>query len=275
MGGHNDPAPVVSSHSGGKVTLSVITATYNAAAILPRLIRSLREQTDLDFEWVVADGASYDGTLHLLQEAGGDLRIRMDSRPDFGIYDALNRAVKMASGDYYVVVGADDELFPDAVSRYKAACSRSGADLVTARIEVDGRVYGVRKRRWEWLYGQFAYVSGHAVGVAIKRDLHVRAGWYSRLYPVAADQYFLLTARRMGAQISVHDFCAGAFYRTGVSGNDVLSSLTDLCRVLVKLGHSLPLQLLLLNVRVVLYCLLPRLWRTSAVSASSDSLGER
>lgn len=275
MGESSDLAREASSDGSRKVSLSVVTATYNAAAVLPRLIRSLRTQKDLDFEWVVADGASTDGTLRLLQEAGGDLRIRVDSRPDFGIYDALNRSVKMASGDYYLVVGADDELFPDAVEQYKAACLRSDADLVTARIEVDGRVYGVRKRRWEWLYGQFAYVSGHAVGVAIRRDLHARAGWYSRAYPIAADQYFVLSALHVGAQVSVEDFCAGVFYKTGVSGNDVLSSLTDLCRVLVKLGHSLPLQLLLLNLRVVRYCLVPRLWRIGAGSSSSNTPGGR
>jgi glycosyltransferase involved in cell wall biosynthesis len=253
----------------------VVTATYNAVDVLPRLIRSLRAQTDRDFEWVVADGASTDETLLLLQEADSDLRIRVDSRPDFGIYDALNRAVKMASGDYYLVVGADDELFPDAVARYKAACSRSDADLVTARIQVDGRVYGVRKRRWEWLHGQFAYVSGHAVGVAIRRDLHTRVGWYSRVYPVAADQYFVLSALHMGAQVSVGDFCAGIFYKTGSSGSDLLSSLTDLCRVLVNLGHSLPLQLLLLNLRVLRYCLLPRPRRINTACSSPDILRRR
>ncbi|MEN9258541.1 MAG: glycosyltransferase [Gloeomargarita sp. SRBZ-1_bins_9] len=96
--------------------LSVVTATYNAAHDLPRLIASLAAQTDQDFEWVVADGVSTDGTLELLEQARQKLqRVVVDSRPDFGIYDALNRAVKLASGEYYLVVGADDMLFPEAI----------------------------------------------------------------------------------------------------------------------------------------------------------------
>lgn len=240
-----------SSDGGRKVSLSVVTATYNAAAVLPRLIRSLRAQKDLNFEWVVADGASSDGTLRLLQDVRDDLRIRVDSRPDFGIYDALNRAVQMASGDYYLVVGADDELFPDAVAQYKAACTSTGADLVTARVEVDGLAHGVRKRRWEWLHGPFAHVSAHAVGLVLRRDLHQRFGWYSRKLPIAADQLFILTAVRNHCLVAECDFVAGRFYLDGTSGVDVLGTLVEGFRVQVMVGHALWLQSLLLCARLI------------------------
>src|SRR5699024_1576503 len=98
--------------AGCTYKLSIITATFNAVEYLPTLIESLRKQQDKDFEWVVADGASTDGTLELL-ESIDDLNIQITSREDFGIYDALNRGIKACSGEFYLVMGADDVLYPN------------------------------------------------------------------------------------------------------------------------------------------------------------------
>lgn len=234
------------------VTFSVITATYDAALELPRLIRSLQAQEDRDFEWVVMDGASTDGTLELLADAAGTLNVRVDSRPDFGIYDALNRGVKMATGDYYLVVGADDELFPNAIRDYRAACTASGADLLTANIEARGIVRGPHRYRWEWLYGPFAYVSGHAVGLAIRRDLHEQYGLYSKQLPIAADQLFLLRAIHGGATVIYKDtFVAGVFSLTGVSGSQAFGTQLESLRVQIMMGHNPLLQLALFALKVV------------------------
>lgn len=232
-------------------TLSIVTATFNAAAWLPRLIASLQAQTDANFEWVVADGASTDGTLAILEQAAATLPLRVDSRRDFGIYDALNRAIRMASGAYYVVLGADDELFPESVARYRAACNTTAADFVAARVEIDGRVCGLRTPRWEWLHGAFAHVSGHAVALAIRRDLHERIGWYSRRLPLAADQLFILQAVHAGAQVSEQAFVAGRFAaRGGTSGDDPAGTLTEGFRARLLTGHRAWPQIILLLLRL-------------------------
>jgi hypothetical protein len=156
----------------------------------------------------------------------------------------------MAEGDYYLVVGADDELFPDAVANYKGACGATGADMVTALVEVDGKVGGVRSRQWEWLYGPFAHVSGHAVGLAIRRSLHDRFGWYSRKLPIAADQFFILQAVHGGSGVSRQDFLAGKFRTEGTSGNDIVGTLVEGFRSQVLVGHNVWIQLLILCLRL-------------------------
>ncbi|MHC1733557.1 MAG: glycosyltransferase [Bacteroidales bacterium] len=95
--------------------ISIITATYNAAQHLSHLIASLRGQSIGNFEWVVADGGSTDGTLEILSQVD-DLNIIVDSRPDCGVYDAFNRAVSLSSGDYLLFLGADDYLIADLAS---------------------------------------------------------------------------------------------------------------------------------------------------------------
>lgn len=233
--------------------ISIITATYNAADLLPRLVQSLKAQTDTDFEWVVADGGSSDDTLNLLNEAKAELRdVKISSQPDFGIYDALNRAVRMSSGTYYIVLGADDTLDANAIANYKKSMVQTGADLITARVVSNGVSRGARTKPWSWLYGQFAFVSGHAVGLAIRRSLHDKVGWYSRKYPIAADQLFILKAIRRGASVSQQSFVAGGFDSVGgTSGQDVLGTLTEGFRVQIQTGQSLWLQLFLLMLRII------------------------
>ena len=233
-------------------TLSIVTATYNAAQVLPNLVASLRAQTDQDFEWVVADGGSTDETLAILKKAADELMcVKVDSRPDFGIYDALNRGVGMANGQYYVVLGADDQLCPDAVANYRMACGKSGADLVTAKFRVNDKIISIREPRWEWLYGQFAHVSGHAVGLAIRRCLHDHIGFYSRKFPIAADQLFILQAVHSGAVVHEENFVAGVFDQKGISCQDAAGSLTEAYRVQLRIGHGFLLQTIILILRIL------------------------
>ena len=210
--------------------ISIITATFNASDQLPGLIDSLRAQSDRDFEWIVVDGASTDATIDLL-EASGDIVSTWISEPDFGIYDALNKAIRLSTGEYYLVLGADDRLLPDAIAQYRRHATLSGADLVTASILLDGRVSAGKLGR-SWWNGMFAYVSGHSVGTLIRRSLHDRFGYYSRRFPVAADMYFIKTAC-MSPDVRVHqaDFVTGEHGKAGVSSVDKAATFCDCFRV--------------------------------------------
>lgn len=89
---------------------SIITATCNAAETLPVLLASLSEQHCRDFELVVQDARSSDGTLALLERASGIPAIELLSERDSGIYDAWNRAVARARGQWLLFLGSDDRL---------------------------------------------------------------------------------------------------------------------------------------------------------------------
>ncbi|MCM1338009.1 MAG: glycosyltransferase [Candidatus Amulumruptor caecigallinarius] len=86
---------------------SVITVTRNAAATLPATIASILAQRGELLEWVVVDGGSTDGTLRMVEEAGVE-ELRLLSEPDKGIYDAMNKGLAMATGDYVVFLNAGD-----------------------------------------------------------------------------------------------------------------------------------------------------------------------
>lgn len=87
--------------------LSVITVCYNAASLLERTLLSVLSQKGADFEYLVIDGGSTDGTLDLLQKYSRKIDL-MVSEPDNGIYNAMNKAVKSASGEYCIFMNAGD-----------------------------------------------------------------------------------------------------------------------------------------------------------------------
>ncbi len=103
---------------------SVITVTYNAADTIAPTLKSVREQTCRRYEYIVVDGASTDNTLELIGESGIE-EMRVHSERDSGIYDAMNRGLGMARGEYVVFLNAGDtfhspdtlQLIADAIDR--------------------------------------------------------------------------------------------------------------------------------------------------------------
>ena len=228
--------------------LSVITATYNAEKFLPRVIKGLQEQVDKDFEWVVSDGASSDSTLEILKSTDG-INIKIISEEDFGIYDALNRGIKACNGEFYLVIGADDELYPNAIQNYKEAIE-DGVDIITAYIDTNnGKIEPNSGPKW--LKGQFHYISGHAVGSIYRTSLHQKFGYYSRKFPIAADQLFVLTVANCGAQIKILKSVVGKFSNDGVSSVDILGTLCEFYRVQVVMGENKFLQTVLFVLRLI------------------------
>lgn len=228
--------------------LSIITATYNAINDLPNLVETLRKQTNKDFEWVIADGGSTDGTVELI-ESIKDLPIKLIVSDDFGIYDALNKALKKSSGEYYLVLGADDVLYEDAVEIYSSYLN-DGYDILTANIHAGNGVLTPTGKR-PWLHGQSCYISGHAVGSVYRKSLHEKFGFYSKKYPIAADQFFVLSAIKGGSRIKFIDQFAGRFGTGGVSGTDFLGSYSEYHRVHIHLGSSKFLQIGILIYRLI------------------------
>ncbi|BAY51513.1 putative glycosyl transferase [Thermostichus vulcanus NIES-2134] len=197
-------------------SISLITATYNAAQHLPGLIESVRQQSDRAFEWIVIDGASEDGTLDLIR-AAQDVLTDYVSEPDFGIFHALNKGIQRATGDYYLVVGADDRLDPLAIANYKQAVRMSHADIIAADIYSENQRHIQPKKTPVWLSGARSLISAHAVGTLIKKTLHDTYGYYCPLYPTIADSVFLVDVFQAGVSIYHAPFIAGQHCTQGFS----------------------------------------------------------
>lgn len=97
---------------------SIITVCFNSEKTIERTIKSVLEQTYKDYEYIIVDGASIDRTLDIVKryEPLFEGRMRWMSEPDHGIYDAMNKGVRMASNGMIGIVNSDDWLESDALS---------------------------------------------------------------------------------------------------------------------------------------------------------------
>lgn len=117
--------------------ISVITVTFNAAGTLPATMQSIREQKCADFEHLIIDGASTDDTLAVARRYSTP-GLRILSEPDKGLYDAMNKGLRMARGKYVLFLNAGDRLATGAtLSRYELAAERDPDIIYGDTIIVD------------------------------------------------------------------------------------------------------------------------------------------
>jgi len=231
-------------------SIAVITATFNALEHIEGLTNSLLQQTDQDFSWVVADGMSTDGTTDYLQSLKMP-QLTISVKEDFGIYDALNRAIKLSTADYYVVVGADDQFFPEAVQEFKQAVAEGDPDVAVFDVMYGERRIQPRKRPL-WLVGHKAIVAEHAVGTLFKRYMHQQLGYYSKRYPIASDHDFILRCHFNKMKFSYRNVVVGRNGIDGVSGQDRIGSILESFRIQIK-HFNYVAQFMLIMLRLVVH----------------------
>lgn len=95
------------------IKVSIITVCYNAVCSIERTILSVLNQTYSNVEYLIVDGSSTDGTIKILNKY--EDRIKYISEKDRGIFDAMNKGLKMATGDFIIFMGADDVFVNDNV----------------------------------------------------------------------------------------------------------------------------------------------------------------
>ncbi len=96
-----------------KITLSIITVTLNASEVIRETIQSVYDQTWRDYEYIIKDGKSKDGTIEIAEMfrtffSEREIDYRIESKEDFGIYDAMNQAIKMCRGEWVLFLNAGD-----------------------------------------------------------------------------------------------------------------------------------------------------------------------
>jgi glycosyltransferase involved in cell wall biosynthesis len=176
--------------------VTVITAVLNGVGTMKHCIESVLGQDYPNIEHIVLDGGSTDGTLEVLRQY--DDRIALwKSAPDRGIYDAWNKALIEARGEWICFLGADDEFLPGAVSAYMAlAAQHPQAEYLSSKVKIVHSSGYVRIQGSPWTWRRFSKnMCTMHVGTMHRRSLFDRLGTYDTSYRIVADYELLLRAR--------------------------------------------------------------------------------
>lgn len=126
--------------------ISIITITFNAAGELSPTMKSVGEQSFNDYEHLIIDGASTDNTLEIARSLG-DKNLRILSEPDRGLYDAMNKGLKMARGKYVLFLNAGDTFHSPYILAAYAKEAAKNADIIyadTVIVNTDREFIGPR-----------------------------------------------------------------------------------------------------------------------------------
>jgi glycosyltransferase involved in cell wall biosynthesis len=173
-------------------TVSIITVCFNSSATIRETVESVLSQDYADIEYIIVDGGSTDGTLEIIAEYRDRIQVVI-SEPDGGIYDAMNKGLRLARGAIVGMLNSDD-IYVDSrvVTELIAALQRAGVDAVFADLLYVDRFDRSRVRRYYdssgWNPGRFRFgwMPAHPT-LFVKRERYMRCGPYSLDYQIAAD----------------------------------------------------------------------------------------
>ena len=207
----------------GQPLVTIVTVVLNKARSIGQTMASVRKQGYANIEYIVIDGGSNDGTVELIRthEEAIDYWV---SEPDSGIYDAWNKGVRLANGEWIAFLGAGDTYAPDAVQAYVdfILSQDRGESLhyVSSRVSLvaDGIVKRVIGKPWHWT-GFRKYMTVAHVGSFHRKSLYEQYGLYDTAYRICGD-YELLLRPRDGLRAAFLDRVTAAMDLEGVSNQD-------------------------------------------------------
>lgn len=203
--------------------ISIITSTYNASSTLKACIDSVKAQTSKDFEYLIIDGGSKDSTIQVVKE-NLDTVTTWISESDKGIYDAWNKGVQLATGDWIMFLGADDLLMPETVENYITILEQKeikDLDFISGKVELlspKGTVMKVWGSGWTWKnFSRFMNVAH--VGAIHSKKYFEKYGLFDINFKIAGDYELLLRAQAGLKYLFVDKVVAKMGYGGVSSGN--------------------------------------------------------
>lgn len=177
--------------------VTIITVCYNSATHIEDAINSVLEQDYADIEHIVIDGNSRDGTQRILEKYNDKLAY-WTSEPDHGIYDAMNKGIKKATGDVIGILNSDDFYFDNQViSKVAKAFSDQSTEAVFGDLifvdpkDLNRTVRTYSSKNWHPDKFSRGYMPAHPT-FFVKREFYEKHGLFETDYEIAADYEMLI-----------------------------------------------------------------------------------
>ena len=213
---------------GFEPKLSVITVVYNNVRDIERTLLSVLNQTYKNIEYIVIDGASTDGTLEVLEKYK-DRISKLISEKDKGIYDAMNKGISLATGDYILFMNSGDEIY-STTTVANVFANKEDADIYygeTEMVNEQRESLGQRRHKapehFTWRDFKYGMSISHQA-IYIKRSI---VETYDPRYQLSADiDWIIKAARKAKSIVNVHQYVA-KYLVGGMSKNKHRQSLME------------------------------------------------
>ncbi len=169
-----------------KIEISIIIPVLNAKDDLDLTLKSIRKQNYQEFECLIIDGGSNDGTMDLVKKY--DFIDKVVSEKDKGIYDAINKGIGFSTGNIISTINSGDEYFSEnSLSIVIKKFNENNIDFLFGAVKKNKVYYKYEPKKMNW---SFNFYPAHSGGFFVKKKVHNKIGLYSLKYPCSADYDF-------------------------------------------------------------------------------------
>ncbi len=215
--------------------LSIITIVYNNVRDIERTLQSVLNQTYPNIEYLVIDGASNDGTLEILKKYESRLS-KLITEKDEGIYDAMNKGLAAATGDYVLFMNSGDELYaPDTVQ--KVFASAEDADIYYGETEMYDENWQSLGRRRHQAPAKFTWKS-FRLGMSVSHQaIYIRRSLteaYDLQYQLSSDIDWVIRAAKKAKKIVRVEAYVAKYLVGGMSKKRHIQSLKERFAIFTK-----------------------------------------
>ena len=209
---------------------SIITVCFNSERTIERTLKSVLEQTFADYEYIIVDGGSKDGTLDIIKryELLFEGRMRWISESDNGIYDAMNKGVKCSAGTYVWIVNSDDYIEQNSLSVLWNFISNHNSGNSFPVIcgasryfdEESGKILYIGRRDEKSCRRIYALDKTCVIHPAtlVPKDVYERYGYYDDRYKIIGDCDWARRVYKAGVPILFMDHVITNMSNGGISG---------------------------------------------------------
>lgn len=216
-------------------TVSIVTIVYNGIDTLNKTIQSINNQTYQNIEYIIIDGNSNDGTVELLKKNNSSIS-KWISEPDNGLYDAMNKGIKMATGDYIWFINSGDEITnPDTLTSLFEHHPIS--DIYygdTIMIDSDGNEIGLRRlsppEKLTWKDFRKGMLVSHQSFICSTQIAEL----YNLKYRFSADFEWCLLALKKAKTICNTHMVLSKFLDGGLTKNNISAGLKERFKIMVE-----------------------------------------
>lgn len=181
--------------------ISIITVTYNSSSTIRDTIQSVLNQRFEDYEYLVVDGGSKDKTVDIIKELEPRFkgRMRWISEPDKGMYDGINKGIRMATGDVVGIINSDDfyhrtdifQIIQDTFEQHPGIEAIYGDVRFVNPDNLEKTVRYYSSKNWKPWRFRFGFMPAHPTFFTLKENFE-KYGYYQYDYHIAADYELLI-----------------------------------------------------------------------------------
>ena len=226
---------------------SIITVTYNASRWIERTIQSVISQSYSNIEYIIVDGNSTDETLDIIKKYQSSIT-QWVSEPDKGLYDAMNKGLKLASGDYVWFINAGDTLYSETTVQDIFNTLHNGKlpDILygeTAIADSEGNTLGMRRlkapEKLSWKNFSMGMLVCHQ-SFLVKREIALP---YNLQYRFTADYDWCIRCLKKADAVFNTHLILSQFLEAGLSADNRKASLKERYRIMCDNYGKFPTQL--------------------------------